>query len=141
MNTYINQSPCGDISLPFTGGVPVSGATLDALARRGRCLRSAAMLSAGRAVSAAFKSVYDALRARYRRQQAIAELSRLNDVLLADIGIARADIPLVIDGLISKERPQPLDTVSKISISSTSKVLRSPCPDAINDDDCRRLAA
>jgi uncharacterized protein YjiS (DUF1127 family) len=42
-----------------------------------------------------------ARRLRRRRRAAIAELESLPDYLLDDIGIARADIPRAVDGLIA----------------------------------------
>jgi uncharacterized protein YjiS (DUF1127 family) len=41
---------------------------------------------------------------RWLRRRATAELERLDDRLLADIGISRGQIPQVVDGLC---RPQP----------------------------------
>lgn len=38
---------------------------------------------------------------RWQRQKAIAQLRQLDDRQLADIGISRNDIPLVVDGMIS----------------------------------------
>ena len=40
---------------------------------------------------------------RWYRRKAIAELSRLNDHLLRDIGISRNDIPRVVAGLLIHE--------------------------------------
>jgi uncharacterized protein YjiS (DUF1127 family) len=50
----------------------------------------------------------------WSRRKAIAELQRLDDRLLADIGISRGQIPQVVDGL---GRPQARMTRSKPSVS------------------------
>lgn len=39
---------------------------------------------------------------RWRRESAIAELRRLDDRMLNDIGICRNDIPRVVDGLFAR---------------------------------------
>jgi len=41
---------------------------------------------------------------RWQRQRAIAQLQRLSDWQLEDIGISRNDIPRVVDGLFSSKR-------------------------------------
>jgi uncharacterized protein YjiS (DUF1127 family) len=38
---------------------------------------------------------------RWQRQKAIAQLRQLDDRQLADIGISRNDIPLVVDGMLA----------------------------------------
>ncbi len=57
-------------------------------------------------------SVTDALRAWRQRRAAIAELSRLDDRLLNDIGIDRNEIRTVVNGMLSRSsartyRPAP----------------------------------
>lgn len=154
MNTHRNQSPCGDISLLLTGGLPTSGAALEALARRGRCLRSAALFEAAKAVAASVRSgIGSAARALWQRRQrraAIAELSRLDDRLLADIGIERGQIPSVVEGMLEAQsaagagshRANRLSAQGQThaqAVASIPSVV--DCGPAINDDDCRPLAA
>lgn len=55
-----------------------------------------------------------ALSRRWERRRAIAELGRLDDRLLADIGISRGQIPQVVDGL---SRPQVRMIRPKPSVS------------------------
>ncbi|MGI9303946.1 MAG: DUF1127 domain-containing protein, partial [Gammaproteobacteria bacterium] len=45
-----------------------------------------------------------ALRARHQRKVTIRELSVLSDRQLHDIGIARSEIPLIAEGLVSRQR-------------------------------------
>lgn len=55
---------------------------------------------------------------RWQRGRAIAELERLDDRLLADIGISRGQIPQVVEGLC---RPQSRMTRSQPSVSQGEK--------------------
>lgn len=55
---------------------------------------------AGRALGFFGRHILLGLR-RWQRQKAIAQLRQLDDRQLADIGISRNDIPLVVDGMIS----------------------------------------
>jgi len=52
--------------------------------------------------------VFEELAARlgtwYKRRAAIAELRKLPDHLLADIGLVRAGIPTAVDGMLSNRR-------------------------------------
>jgi uncharacterized protein YjiS (DUF1127 family) len=51
------------------------------------------------------KNRFEALRRRRQRRQAIAELSRMSDWRLADMGIPRDQIAEVVDGLIERDGP------------------------------------
>jgi uncharacterized protein YjiS (DUF1127 family) len=68
-----------------------------------------AMLSLQRAIAA--------LRQRRLRQAAIADLEAMSDHLLGDIGISRADIPEVVEGMIAADAraaaPEPPATSSE----------------------------
>ena len=70
-----------------------------------------------------------------RKRRTIAELSRLDDHLLADIGIAREQIPMIAEGLIAASNEAPRRTVPA-----------APCPaeyrgDAANDSQAPSAAA
>ena len=60
-----------------------------------------------RSVSRAFRGITDAV----RKRRTIAELSRLDEHLLADIGIAREQIPTIAQGLIAPSGDAPRRTV------------------------------
>lgn len=50
-------------------------------------------------------STLDALRRHQQRRRAIAELTRMSDWRLADLGIPREQIREVVDGMIAREGP------------------------------------
>ncbi len=54
------------------------------------------------AVAELVENTVDAVRAWRQRRAAIAELSRLNDHLLKDIGIDRNEIRAVVNGMLSR---------------------------------------
>ncbi len=141
MKTWTNQSPCGAIELP-RGTLPTSGAVMEALIRRGHCLRAQALFDAAKTSYRALSRGLERVAAGWRRfnahRKAIADLNRLDDRLLADIGIRREQIPLVVDGLDVPGRghqPQP-DT--RIEPARTGGL---DCGPAVNDEDCRAAAA
>ena len=79
----------------------------------------------------AIRSVAGAL----RKRRTIAELSRLDDRLLADIGIDREQIPMIAEGLIAASTEAPRRTVPA-----------APCPaeyrgNAANDSEAPSAAA
>lgn len=146
MNTVTNQSPCGAVALPPEGALPTSGAALEALARRGRCLRSAAMFDAARALAGLLRRGLRALLQGLYRQQirrkAIAELSRLDDRLLADIGMRREDIPLVVDGQANRSGAEKTIAAAAGGLHQPAVTRTRACAAvAVNDDDCRPKAA
>ncbi|MFP6742292.1 MAG: DUF1127 domain-containing protein [Alphaproteobacteria bacterium] len=55
---------------------------------------------------------------RQKRRKAVAELSRLSDHLLRDIGVTRGEINAVVDGL--------LDTPAAVRVSRPRLVAESP---------------
>lgn len=79
---------------------PQSEAIGSAVASAGRFLAHVAVETARRIAS------------EIRKRQTIAELSRLEDHLLADIGIERAQIPMVAEGLIAPSGEMPRRIVS-----------------------------
>lgn len=72
---YLNERRLAELTRP------------DAPKRRGGILRNA----------------IDAAARRWRRRRMIAALEQLSDWTLADIGIARADIPRVVEGFDDRE--------------------------------------
>ncbi len=59
--------------------------------------------------SGILRDAVDAVVRRWRRQRMIAALESLNDWTLADIGIARCDIPRLVEGFDDRElRMTPL---------------------------------
>ena len=96
----------------------------------GRVFGAAGRLLA-RSVSRAFRGIADAV----RKRRTISELSRLEDHLLADIGIDRAQIPTIAQGLIAPSG----DTPRRI-------IPAAPCPpeirgEAANDSKSPAVAA
>ena len=88
----------------------------------GRALGTAGRFLARTGVTA-YRRIGDAI----RKRRTIAELSRLDDHVLADIGIDRAQIPMIAQGLIAPSGETPRRTIPA-----------APCPpeyrgDAAND--------
>ena len=63
--------------------------------------------AAGRFLARTAADAYRRARAALRKRRTIAELSRLDDHALADIGIARAQIPMIAQGLIAPSGEAP----------------------------------
>ena len=63
--------------------------------------------AAGRFLARTAADAYRRARAVLRKRRTIAELSRLDDHALADIGIARAQIPMIAQGLIAPSGEAP----------------------------------
>jgi uncharacterized protein YjiS (DUF1127 family) len=57
-------------------------------------------------VATAMGRLWQSLARRSERKRAVCQLSRLDDRLLADIGLRRADIELAVDGLLADPRVQ-----------------------------------
>ena len=68
-------------------------------------LRGATALRAGGGLGAAVRGRLAAVRRLRARRKAIAQLSRMSDEALLDIGVARDRIPDVVDGLLAREAP------------------------------------
>ena len=84
-----------------------------------------------RSVSRAYRGIADAV----RKRRTISELSRLDDHLLADIGIAREQIPTIAQGLIAPSGDAPRRIIPA-----------APCPpelrgEAANDSKSPPVAA
>ena len=117
-----------DESEPWLAHDPRVFAMYTARARRlqsealGRMLGAAGRLLA-RSVARSVRRIATAI----RKRQTIRELSRLDDHLLADIGIAREQIPMIGEGLIARSGEVPRRAIPA-----------APCPpryrgDAAND--------
>ena len=63
--------------------------------------------AAGRFLARTAADAYRRARAALRKRRTIAELSRLDDHALADIGIDRAQIPMIAQGLIAPSGEAP----------------------------------
>ena len=63
--------------------------------------------TAGRAVARIAYRAYRGIADAVRKRRTIAELSRLDDHLLADIGVDRAQIPTIAQGLIAPSGDAP----------------------------------
>ena len=63
--------------------------------------------AAGRFLARTGADAYRRARAALRKRRTIAELSRLDDHALADIGIDRAQIPMIAQGLIAPSGEAP----------------------------------
>jgi len=128
-----------------------SGADLTAPAmamhlQRGRHLRSEAFYRRiGAAIvmlGGAYRALRDGLRRHNARRTAVGELSRMNNHMLADIGIYREQIPTVVEGMLghrastAKTSPHATDTVAV----STATDVKCGCG-AANDEHCPPLAA
>lgn len=146
MSTLINQSPCGSVALPREGIRANTAADFEALARYGRCLRSAAMFAAARRLAGhlrrGVRAVLEIVREQLRQRRAIADLSRLDDHLLADIGVRREDIPRLVNELARRTRADSGGGTAKRSMRAVAVTRRKSAGDcAANDYDCRARAA
>jgi uncharacterized protein YjiS (DUF1127 family) len=114
--------------------------------QRGRYLRSEAFNRGIRGAIGVLDKAYRALRDGLRRHNAhrttIAELSRINNHMLADIGIQREQIPMIVEGMLDRRAsttemsPQTADAVAV----STAPGVAYGCG-AANDEHCPPLAA
>ena len=64
-------------------------------------------------VAIRLRGLWDALARRSERKRALCQLSRLDDRLLADIGLRRGDIELAVDGLLTDPRVQRRATATE----------------------------
>ncbi len=68
----------------------------------------------GRVVEAGASELLAQIRAWQARRRANAELRRLDDRVLADIGIERSAIPQVVDGLVARGAPPANDNTAAL---------------------------
>ncbi len=124
---------------------PVTGLTreqLDRYLRRAHCLRSAAFGRLFKRIASLFGALFRRLKRAHDRRSAIAELRRLDERTLRDIGVERPQIPLIVEQLIARReadgKPQgayPLRALTSIPATSTAGT------DAEDDQRCPPLAA
>lgn len=125
--------------------VPGTGITLDALQhyqQLGRRLQARAVAEGlsklFRGTVRAFVKPAAALGRARREAAAIRDLRRLDDRLLADIGITRGQIPAVVAGL---EARGAVDTpVRPAVVARVSQATRVPEPQSSNDANDRKAA-
>ncbi len=77
-----------------------------------------------------------AVRAWRTRHAAIAELSRLNDHLLNDIGIDRSEIRAVVNGMLSRPRARKDRSLLALHVAAAA----DPAQQAANDKDLASAA-
>lgn len=96
-------------------------------AARARALQAEAirhaLVAAGRFLARSGSELSRRITGALRKRRTIAELSRLDDHALADIGINRAQIPMIAQGLIAPSGESPRRIVSA-----------EPCPPAYHGD-------
>jgi len=113
---------------------------------RSHYLRSEALYQGIGAAIGVLGGAYRALRDGLRRYNAhrttVAELSRINNHMLADIGIRREQIPMIVEGMLDRRvsttemSPQTVDAVAV----STAPRVACGCA-AANDEHCPPVAA
>ena len=90
---------------------------------------------AGRFLAGTVAGAYRRTTDRIRKRQTIAQLSRLDDRVLADIGIDREQIPMIAQGLIAPSGEAPRRTIAAATCPPQ-------CPgDAANDTRPPSIAA
>ena len=121
MNTRNNVSPARSARLAQD---PIEYMANAARARR---LQGAAIGrafgAAGRFIARGGSDLYRWIAAVVRKRQTIADLSRLDDHVLEDIGISRAQIPLIAQGLIAPSGETPRQVIPA-----------APCPSKYHGD-------
>ena len=68
----------------------------------------------GRVIEAGASELLAQIRAWQARRRASAELRRLDDHALADIGIERDAIPEIVDGLVARDAPPANDNTATL---------------------------
>ena len=114
--------------------------------QRGRYLRSEAIYrrigdTIG-VLAGTYRDFREGLKRRNAKHAAVTELSRLNNHMLADIGIRRAQIPMVVEAMIARRAttPEPGPRVTDVRAVSTASGLACGCG-AANDEGYPSLAA
>lgn len=96
---------------PYTISAGASRAQMETYLRRGRALRAEAIHRArqrsGGLLAEQLRRGFSALRARHAAHRSRSALERLRDHLLADIGIRRDQIPMVVQGLLTGAESAP----------------------------------
>ena len=92
-------------------------------AARARRLQAEAVRHAFRFLARSGSRLYLGVAGALRKRRTIMELSRLDDHVLADVGISRAQIPMIAQGLIAPSGESPRRIIST-----------SPCPPEYRED-------
>ena len=82
-----------------------------------------ALVTAGRFLVRGGSNICRGITGALRKRRTIAELSRLDDHVLADIGISRTQIPMIAQGLIAPSGESPRRIISI-----------APCPPEYHGD-------
>lgn len=134
MKPELIQSPYRD-----PPAVDLSNAELDRHLRRAHCLRAAEFDRLIKRAARAVAALYRGFRRARDRRVAIAELRRLDERTLKDIGIERSQVPFIVERLL--ELREADGDRSKIY---SLRALTAPVAtgEAAEDDECcPRLAA
>lgn len=143
MKYELIQSPRDALPAAFKATAGPTKAELEYYRRRAHCLRSAALKrvfrGAGAAVGRGFRALVRGLSAAHERRRAAAELNRLDNRTLRDIGIDRSQIPFIVEQLMARRRadgdPGKVYPLSRLTAPSTAGV-------SLEDDErCPPLAA
>ena len=101
-------------------------AMVEALATGWRCPRGVDDLAA------VVRRLRERLARRFARNRAVQLLSRLDDRLLADIGLRRADIELAVDGRLADPRMRRQAAMAELLLEGRRGPLPGPRPTATN---------
>ncbi len=110
--------------LPRTNKPAVNGPVDDAI--------SVYAYKAVTAVAELVENTVDAVRAWRQRRAAFAELSRLDDRLLKDIGIDRSEIRAVVNGMVSRPSARTYRPAPALHVAAAGDPAR---PAADNDNE------
>jgi uncharacterized protein YjiS (DUF1127 family) len=122
-----------------------SGADLTAPAiathlQRGRYLRSEALFRGiGGAIDVlggAYRALREGLRRHNAHRAAITELSRMNTHVLADIGIQREQIPMIVEGLLERRASTPVPSPGTENTPAASPSRDLGCGRAASEEHC-----
>lgn len=122
---------------------PVTGPTreqLDRYLRRAHCLRSAAFGRLFKRIASLPGALFHGLKQAHDRRSAIAELRRLDERTLRDIGVERSQIPLIVEQLLARRETygEPQGAYPLRVLTSTPATAGT---DAEDDERCPPLAA
>ena len=141
MNTQLNSSRHGPP--PVVSSTPdLTAQAISRHLRRGRYLRSEALYRGIGILAGTYRDFREGLKRRNAKHAAVTELSRLNNHMLADIGIRRAQIPMVVEAMIARRAttPEPGPRATDVRAVSTASGLACGCG-AANDEGYPSLAA
>ncbi|HSS63281.1 MAG TPA: DUF1127 domain-containing protein [Gammaproteobacteria bacterium] len=121
---------------PATG---LSRTELDRYLRRAHCLRAAAFSRLIKRVARGLRTLFRGLKQARDRRSAVAELRRLDERTLKDIGVERGQIPLIVEQLLARRRAEG----EPRKAYPLKALVAPPATEAANEDDerCPPLAA